>query len=417
MAANEEATRLPYRWPSEDPCVVPYAVYVRDDVFRAERERIYQGPIWHYVALEVEIPKAGDFVTTYVGTTPVIVNRADDGDVYAFVNRCAHRGAQVVRERCGNSPNHTCIYHRWTYTHKGDLRGVPYREGLNGLGGFPKDFDLKEHGLRKLKTRTLHGIVFATFAADAPPLETFLGKPITDRVARMFAKKVRVIGYQRQRVRANWKFMVENVKDAYHGALLHAFNAKFGFFRSTQRGDVTVCGNGVHSILTTYSTVDERAAAAFKGISNIKAQLELEDKTMLRPMPEFDDGIVTSIISIFPSFLFLHAVNFIGFRHVRPKSPREFEMVWTYLGYADDTPELADARLRQLNLFGAGGYVSMEDAHAMEIAQSALDGEGGEGAGVVALGGRGTQSDDHLVTEVAIRGLWKGYRELMGMSP
>lgn len=404
-----------YHWPSDDPVVVPYAVYIRDDVFREELEHIYQGRVWHYVALEVEISSPGDFVTTYVGTTPIIVSRADDGEIYAFVNRCAHRGALVVRERRGNSRSHTCIYHRWTYTQKGDLRGVPYREGLNGLGGFPEDFDLKKHGLRKLHVRRLHGIVFATFAEGAPPLEEFLGKPVTERLGRMFGRKVRVIGYQRQRVRANWKFMVENVKDAYHGALLHAFNAKFGFFRSTQRGDVTVSGNGVHSILTTYNTMDERAAAAFKGVQNLKAQLELEDKTMLRLVPEFKDGIVTSIISIFPSFLFLHGVNFIGFRHVRPKSPREFEMVWTYLGYADDTPELADARLRQLNLFGAGGYVSMEDAHAMEIAQSALDGEGGEGAGVVALGGRGTETEDHLVTEVAIRGFWKGYRELMGM--
>jgi len=396
------------------PSDVPYGAYVDPAVFSQERERIFQGPVWHYVALECEIPSPGDYVSVYIGTTPVVANRAADRGIHAFVNRCAHRGATVVRGRRGHCEGtHTCIYHQWTYDLQGRLVGVPYRRGLSGTGGFPEDFDPGQHGLRTLRVAVLHGIVFATFDAGAPPLEIFLGRSAVERLQRLFSRPVKVIGYQRQQIRANWKLMIENVKDSYHGALLHAFNSKFGFFRSTQRGEVWVSDNGVHSMLTTYDTEGERVAALMGGVTSYKPQLTLADSTMLSAVREFRDPIVTSIVSLFPSFLLLHTLNFLGFRSVWPKSPGEFEMVWTYLGYADDTPQMIDRRLRQLNLFGAGGYVSMEDAHALELTQRAVSGEGGTGTGVAALGGRDTATQDHLVTEVAIRGFWRGWRTLM----
>ena len=397
-----------------DASRLEYAAYVDPAIFAHEQTRIFQGPVWHYLALEAEIPNAGDFTTVYVGTTQVVINRAADRTIHAFVNRCAHRGAALVRTRRGHSSGtHACVYHQWTYDLEGRLTGVPYRRGLNGTGGFPEDFDLAAHGLRKLRVRSLHGIVFGTFDASAPPLEHFLGEAVVARLGRLFARPVKVIGYQRQAVRANWKLMIENVKDSYHGALLHAFNSKFGFFRSTQKGDVQVSANGVHSMLTTYDTPSENVDSLVAGVSTYRPELTLADHTMLAAVREFDDPIVTSIVSVFPSFLLLHTLNFLGFRSVWPKSPGAFEMIWTYLGYADDSAEMSERRLRQLNLFGAGGYVSMEDAHALELTQQAITGEGGTGAALAALGGRDTATQQHLVTEVGIRGFWQGWRKLM----
>ena len=101
-----------------------------------EQERIFEGPVWHYIGLEAEVPKPGDFVTTYVGTAPVILSRTSTGGLAAFLNRCAHRGALVTRERRGNCTAHVCIYHQWTYDHEGNLVSVPYRRGIAGVGGF-----------------------------------------------------------------------------------------------------------------------------------------------------------------------------------------------------------------------------------------------------------------------------------------
>jgi anthranilate 1,2-dioxygenase large subunit len=404
-----------YTWPSSDPSVVPFAVYTDPAIFALEQERIFQGPVWHYLGLEAEIPRPGDFVSTYVGTTPVVLNRTPDGRLAAFVNRCAHRGAMVTRERRGNCSAHTCVYHQWRYDHDGALTGVPYRKGIGGIGGFPEDFDLAAHGLRKLRVATHCGVVFGTFAETSPSLEQFFGQTILDRLARLFNRPVTVLGYQRQRIRGNWKLMLENVKDAYHGALLHAFNSKFGFFRPTQRGDVTLSPNGLHSILTTYGMTGEKDTnAVYKDVGTYRPQLTLEDRTTLRRVEEFRDGIVTSISSIFPSFLVFHGLNYPTFRHVLPKSVNEFEMIWTSFGYADDPESLRDLRLRQANLLGPAGYVSIEDSEAIELVQRALEGEGGDGSGLVALGGRETLSQDHLVTEASIRGFWQGYRKLMG---
>ena len=38
-----------------------------------------------------------------------------------------------------------------------------------------------------------------------------------------------------------------------------------------------------------------------------------------------------------------------------------------------------------------------------------------EGAGVVELGGRGVEDTPHMVTETAVRGFYKYYREVMGL--
>jgi anthranilate 1,2-dioxygenase large subunit len=180
---------------------------------------------------------------------------------------------------------------------------------------------------------------------------------------------------------------------------------------------VTMSGSGVHSMLTTYATLNEQAGQAFDNVTTYKPQLTLEDATMLRRIPEFDDNIITSIISIFPSMLMLSGGNFMCYRNLRPKSVNEFEMVWTYVGYADDSADMSDLRLRQMNLFGPGGYVSIEDAEALEIVQRAIEGEHREDySGVVALGGRDVRDQPHLVTEVAIRAFWHGYRDLMGLK-
>jgi anthranilate 1,2-dioxygenase large subunit len=174
---------------------------------------------------------------------------------------------------------------------------------------------------------------------------------------------------------------------------------------------------GMHGILTTYSTQSEQVASAFDQVATFKPNLALEDMSIVRFTREHDDDIVTSIISLFPSCLMLHGGTFLIIRQVRPKSAGEFEMVWTIIGFEGEDAERTAMRVKQTaNLLGPAGYVSMEDAEAIEMTQAALEGEGGRGEGVIALGGRSVENQDHLVTEVAIRGFWKGYRQLMGFE-
>ena len=96
-------------WPVDDGTRVPFEIYTRQDVYDREQERIFRGPLWHYVALEAEIPATGDFKTSFVGDTQVVASRGTDGAPHVFVNRCAHRGATVQRHASGNTREHRCI--------------------------------------------------------------------------------------------------------------------------------------------------------------------------------------------------------------------------------------------------------------------------------------------------------------------
>ena len=184
-------------WPASDYSRVPYLVFNDPDVYAREQERIFQGPVWCYLALEAELPKPGDFRSTYVGETPVVVSRATDGTLHAFVNRCAHRGTMVVRKLRGNATDHTCIYHHWCYDLTGKLIGVPFQRGVAGKGGMPENFRKEDHGLRTLKVASYRGAIFGSFRDDVEPLEDFLdeanrdyldlllGKPIEIRLSRI----------------------------------------------------------------------------------------------------------------------------------------------------------------------------------------------------------------------------------------
>ena len=67
--------------PSRDGSRVPFELFTRADVFAREQEAIFRGPVWNYVALEAELPEPCDFKTSFVGDTPIIVSRAEDGSL------------------------------------------------------------------------------------------------------------------------------------------------------------------------------------------------------------------------------------------------------------------------------------------------------------------------------------------------
>ena len=58
-----------------------------------------------------------------------------------------------------------CVYHSWRYDLRGNLRSIAFRRGVNGKGGMPADFDMTQHGPRKLRVTTFCGMVFGTLSA------------------------------------------------------------------------------------------------------------------------------------------------------------------------------------------------------------------------------------------------------------
>jgi anthranilate 1,2-dioxygenase large subunit len=406
-------------WPATDYSRVPYRLYHDRDVYDREQEAIFRGPVWNYVALEVEIANPGDFRATYVGDTPVIVNRDRAGEIKAFVNRCAHRGAIVRRELSGNATEHTCIYHQWCYGLDGHLTAIPFRRGIRGKGGMDPSFDMADHGLRPLRIATLNGAIFASFSDNPEPLETYLGAPVVTEIRRMLHSPIKVLGYTRQRIYGNWKLYAENTRDNYHASLLHEFLVTFGLDRSTQVGGVKMDARHRHNI--TWAEADSDTAEAARNAYNSARirndRLTLRETDMVTFRQEREDKLNLIATSVFPASVFIQISNCLAIRQVRPRGTDEVEVHQTMIGYENDTPEMTEHRLNQANLVGPAGLVSMEDGEAIELVHRATRPDR-ERASVIELGGGGVISDrDYRVSDVPLRGFWSYYAELLGIEP
>ena len=407
-------------WPTEGNSRVPYRVFADPDIYGAELDRVFLGATWQYLALADELPEPGDYRTTFLGETPVIVARGEDGEIHAMVNRCAHRGNLVCLKRRGHTTDGlTCVYHAWRYDLAGNLTSVAFRRGVGGKGGMPDNFRLEDHGLKPLRVDRFAGLVFGTLSPDAPPLAEYIGNLIGSRIGRVIRGRPKVLGTTSQILHNNWKLYVENVKDTYHASLLHTFFTTFRLSRLTTKGGVAIAETGGHHASYTYGAErgDNTASdKAYADIPSLHQDYRLQDPRFLDSVDEIGDGVTLQILSVFPNFVLQQIHNSIAVRLVLPKGPEETELQWTFIGFDDDDPAMTERRLQQANLVGPAGYVSMEDGAVGGFVQRAIrGGEADSECSVLEMGGHEHASQETRTTEASVRGFWHAYRGLMGL--
>ena len=411
------APSRPIHWHNPSLTRVPYRVYDDAALHAEEQRRLFHGPTWNYLCLEVELPEPGSYRTTFVGQTPVVVVRDADGEIYAFENRCAHRGALIVLDKSGRADNFQCVYHAWSYNRQGDLTGVAFEQGVKGQGGMPPTFCKQDHGPRKLRIAAFSGLVFGSFSDDVPSIDEYLGDEICARIERVLHKPVQVIGRFTQALPNNWKLYVENVRDSYHASLLHLFFTTFEINRLSQKGGVIVDESGGNHV--SYSMIDKQAGkdASYKeqGLRSDTDRYRLKDPSVLEGFDEYDDGVTLQILSVFPGFVLQQISNCLAVRQVLPKGTTRTELNWTYLGYRDDTPAQRLVRLKQSNLVGPAGYISMEDGAVGGFVQRGVAAATDHEA-IIEMGGNGAESGEGRATETSVRGFWKAYRQQMGLT-
>lgn len=405
-------------FPNPDGSRVPYTVFSSEEIYALEQERIYRGPTWNFLGLEAEIPNPGDYKSSFVGDTPVVMTRTEDGTLAAWVNRCSHRGAMVCRKARGNALSHSCVYHQWSFGAAGNLQGVPFRRGQKGTTGMPKDFDPSKHSLHRLRVESYRGLVFATFSDTVGPLADYIGPEMRPFVDRIFSKPVVYLGCTRQYSDSNWKLYLENVKDPYHASLLHLFHTTFNIFRVGMKARcIPDASHGLHSIIYVSKSEEDVNSADYKDqkIRSYDEGFHLEDDSLLALEPEFEEITTNHIQPIFPQLVIQQIHNTLVARQLLPKGPDHFELVFHFFGYEDDTPEMRALRIKQANLVGPAGYISMEDTEATELVQRGTVRDGDK-TSVIEMARSTPDEQNTLITENLIRRFWVGYQKLMGFE-
>ncbi|MBC7938397.1 MAG: salicylate hydroxylase, partial [Chitinophagaceae bacterium] len=277
---------------------------------------------------------------------------------------------------------------------------------------------LADHGLTKLKVARRGGAVFASFDHDVESFEDFLGPDILPFYDRVFhGRPLQLLGYNRQRIPANWKLMQENIKDPYHPGLLHTWFVTFGLWRADQKSRMVMDRHGRHAAMASRrndGTGVATPSAVTQGVTSFRADMTLHDDRLLDVVPEpWWNGHTVVMMTIFPGVIVQQQVNSLSTRHIQPVAPGVFDFVWTHFGFADDSEEMTRRRLRQANLFGPAGYVSADDGEVIEFVQQAFAANPGART-VSELDGRGVQATEHMVTETLIRGMYGYWRGVMG---
>ena len=406
-------SELSVAWPSNGVSEVPFRVYTDQDQYAREQRLLFRGPTWNYLCLGVEIAKPGDYIATTIGEIAVMVVRGADGTINAFLNRCAHRGNLLCLEPRGNLKEFGCIYHGWVYDLTGRLTGVAFEHGVRGQGGMPPEFNKQDHALQRLRVAELGGIVFATFSAATPDLETFLGPDVVRGLLRVMNRTPHILGRSTQVLPNNWKLYFENVKDTYHASILHLFLTTFKINKLTMPGGIYINREGGSHY--TYAHLDYAAEDADYKAAGLRSESDfrLRDNSVIDSVDEYGDGISVQILTVFPGMVLQQVRNTIAVRVIRPRGVDKTDLEWIHIGFDTDDEAMTERRLRQGNLIGAAGYIAMEDGFIGGFVQRALH-YNDAGAGLVMMGGHEADSQKFRASEAAIRGFWKQYRALMG---
>jgi ethylbenzene dioxygenase alpha subunit len=335
-------------------------------IYEQELEKIF-ARCWLFVAHESQIPKAGDYVATTMGEDEVLVVRQKDQSIKVLINACPHRGNKVCFAEAGNARGFICNYHGWAFGPDGALRGM-HESGVYEQSGFDKS----RQGLREARVSSYKGLVFATFAADAPSLEEYLGPMAwyldvildNDEGGTEF-----VGGCIRSTYECNWKIAAEN----FVGDILHAGWTHDSAAQAMLGGSVTKVSELPESYQVNWNghgyefARDLVGNAAVLGESAINKYLHLHSPKAAERLGEFRARMLGAVSSftVFPNFSFLPGQNTV--RVWQPRGPNRIEL-YTWVIVNRNAPEEVKEKWRRgaMMTFSPTGVFEMDDGENWE---------------------------------------------------
>jgi anthranilate 1,2-dioxygenase large subunit len=207
------------------------------------------------------------------------------------------------------------------------------------------------------------------------------------------------------------------VKDPYHASLLHLFHTTFNILRIGMAARCIADANhGLHSIIYVSKTQDANSEGyKSEKIRSFKEGFTLEETSLLDMRAEYAELTTNHIQPIFPQLVIQQIHNTLVARQLLPKGPDHFELVFHFFGYTDDNAEMRKLRIKQANLVGPAGYISMEDTEATELVQQGVVRDP-DATSIIDMARDAPEQSDTLITEKLIRSFWSGYQRLMALD-
>jgi len=354
---------------SNDGAYVSRQVFTSNEAYQLEKRYIF-GRNWLYLAHESQLPNPGDFITTYMGETPIIVARGEDNQIHASINSCSHRGLPVCRADRGNAKRFICPYHNWSYTVDGKLHTVPQEKKVC------TKVDRERMSLKSVpRLESYGGLFFGSFNEDIEPLEDYLGdmRWYLDCLFDRYPNGVEVVGPPHKwLINANWKLPVENqLGDVGHGPYLHGSLLK-GTPQAAELEEfalnvVPKPGHGVSVRLMPEGSPDDKCMWGIDGMAamdpEVNAYLQERHKEVAGRLGDIRARMRPLCYSLYPNFSMLWPNSTIRISH--PRGPGQVEY-WSWWVVEKDAPEHIKQKLRQnyIFFFGPGGVLEQEDSEA-----------------------------------------------------
>ncbi|AIJ26124.1 aromatic ring-hydroxylating oxygenase subunit alpha [Amycolatopsis methanolica] len=196
---------------------LPVSWYTDPAILDIEKKHIF-ARTWQYVGPVDSLKKKGDYFTTKVVDTPIIVTKSADG-INAIVNVCRHRFHEVA-SGSGNTRRFSCPYHAWSYDLSGNLCAAPREDMFDG-------FDKSAYPLKKLPVAVWSSMIFVSLDHDVEPFDSYvapLEAVLTETGVNRSTLKFRA--RKTFEIRGNWKTAVENFLECYHCTPAHPAYAK-----------------------------------------------------------------------------------------------------------------------------------------------------------------------------------------------
>lgn len=214
----DQARRTQTREEGEQSGTVPVSHYTDSSHWQQEQGALFgQWPI--VAAHSSEIPTGSALPFDALGV-PIVLTRAADGRVRAFLNVCRHRGMALIAGS-GSEPAKAkackalvCPYHAWTYELDGQLRHRLHAQTFDGID--PATLDLVE-----LPCDEASGLVVVKRSPGAAfSAEAFL-QGLGAHMDWMGLPRMTVFRKVDQVYQANWKLTVDAFLEGYHIRVLH----------------------------------------------------------------------------------------------------------------------------------------------------------------------------------------------------